>query len=283
MTITSAVPRSASDAGRLAVVLLGAAMLVIGVTTVVPNWHLTDLKAYLAAGEVLASGGNPFEVELWERGLPFYYHYSPWFAALFVPLLGLPSALVHVGWSLLLAVAAVISLIPLVRQHGWRALPLLLMMAFLYLNLIAEGNVQPLLLAGLVWTLERRAGPLMIGIAASLKLVPILLALVYVGRREWMKAIIAGIATGVLLAPTLVYDIAPTAVETGGTGLFTSAPVLWAALVAIALAATLLLARTSIAWLAAATATIIALPRLLVFDLTNLLTAIPARRPLTDR
>ena len=272
-------PRTVSAAARLAVTLLLVAMLAIGVATAAANWHLTDLKAYLAAADLLASGGNPFEVQLWERGLPYHYHYSPWFAALFVPALALPAGVVSVGWSLLLGAAAAVSLLPLVQQHGWRSTPLVLLMAFLYLNLVAEGNVQALLLAGLVWTLERRSGPVMIGIAASLKLVPILLTLVYIGRGEWRRALVAAAVTAVLLAPTLLFEIAPTAVETGGTGLFSTAPVLWGIGVVAALAITLLLARGRHAWLAASVATVLALPRLLIFDVSNLVTAFPDRAP----
>lgn len=270
-------PRSLASAGRLAVTLLAAALLMIGVVTVLPKWHLTDLDAYLAAAELLASGGNPFDVELWERGLPYHYHYSPWFAALFVPLTAVPETVVGTAWSLLLAVAAVASVVPLARRHGWSAAPVVLLMAFLYLNVVAEGNVQPLLVAGLVWSLERRAGPVMIGVAASLKLVPILFALVYLGRGEWRRAIVAGVVTAVLLAPTLLFEISPTALETGGTGLFTSAPVLWGIGVLAGLAATVLLAHTRHAWLAAATTTVLALPRLLIFDITSLLAAVPDR------
>lgn len=274
-------PRTGGEAARLAVTLLAATMLALGVATVAGNWHLTDLKAYMAAAELLASGGNPFEVAIWERGLPYYYHYSPWFAALFVPVAALPTIIVNVGWSLVLGAAAGASLVPLVRRHGWAATPLVLLMAFLFLNLVAEGNVQPLLVAGLVWSLERRTGPFVIGIAASLKLVPILLALVYVGRGEWRRALLAGAVAAALLAPSLLFEISPTSLETGGTGLFTTAPVLWGIGVAATLVATLLLARSRFAWLAGSSATIVALPRLLVFDITNLVVSFahrPARR-----
>jgi hypothetical protein len=134
-----------------------------------------------------------------------------------------------------------------------------------------------LMLAGLVWTLERRSGPFMIGVAASVKLVPILLALVYVGRRQWWRAGTACLVAGALLAPALLFEIPPHATETGGTGLFTAQPLLWALTVIASVAIALLVARTRYAWLAASTATIIALPRLLAFDATNLVTSVPAK------
>ena len=266
---------SPSLAARLGVTALAAALLVVGVATAIPNWHLTDLKAYLAAAELLATGGNPFDVALVERGLPYHFHYSPWFAALFIPLTALPVEAVRIGWSVVLLLAVGIALIPLMRRTGVGGLPLTMLMAFLLTNLVAEGNVQPLLLAGLVWSLERRAGPVMIGVAASLKLVPILLALVYLGRGEWRRAILAGVVAAALLAPTLLFELPPTATDTGGTGLFTTQPILWALSALAACATTVWLARTRFAWLAATTASMLALPRLLIFDVTSLLASFP--------
>ena len=277
------IPRSASTAGRLIVNLLCAALVVVGLLTASANWHLTDLKAYLAAADLLASGGNPFDVELWERGLPFHYHYSPWFAAIFVPMLGLPIEAVRAGWSVTLIFASAAALVPLVRSYGLSAFPVVALMVFLLANLVAEGNVQPLLLAALVWSLERRAGPVAIGVAASLKITPILLALVYVGRGQWARAILAGAVAAVFVAPTLLFELPETAVATGGTGLFTSAPLIWGLSVVAALGATIALARSRFGWLAASTATVLALPRLLIFDATNLVASVPAgRRPRED-
>lgn len=273
------VPRTAGLTGRLVVNLLATAMFAVGLVTAAGAWHLTDLKAYLAAAEQLASGGNPFDVQLWERGLPYHYHYSPWFAALFVPLTGLPVEVVRVGWSVLLVAAAGAAVVPLAVRYGWHAFPLLAIMAFLLTNLVAEGNVQPILLAALVWSLERPAGPVAIGAAASLKITPILLALVYVGRGQWVRAATAAAVTAVLVLPAFLFELSATATATGGTGLFTYAPILWAVLALAAVGTTWRLACSRFAWLAAGTATILALPRLLIFDVTNLLIAFPHRGP----
>lgn len=269
------IPRTPMSTSRLLVNSLAVAMLTIGIVTAAGAWHLTDLKAYLAAAELLASGGNPYDVELWERGLPYHYHYSPWFAALFVPLTALPVEALRIGWSVVLILASGAALTPLALRHGWSAFPLVALMAFLLTNLVAEGNVQPILVAGLVWSLERAAGPVAIGVAASLKITPILLALVYVARGQWVRAALAAGISALLVAPTLLFELPPTATATGGTGLFTSAPIVWALLLAAALGATWWLARSRFAWLAAGAATIVALPRLLIFDVTNLLVAFP--------
>jgi len=277
------IPRTPALAGRLLVNLLSASLFVIGLATAAGAWHLTDLKAYLAAAELLASGGNPFDVHLLERGLPYHYHYSPWFAALFIPLTDLPVEFVRIGWSALLLAASAAALAPLLMQHGARALPLAALLAFLLTNLVAEGNVHPILLAALVWTLERRSGPIAIGVAASLKITPILLALVYVGRGQWVRAGVAATVAVLLAVPALLFELSPTATATGGTGLFTTAPILWGVLVLAVVAATVRLARGRFGWLAAAAATILALPRLLIFDVTNLLVALPRAGPREDR
>ncbi len=263
---------------RAVVGALLSALLLLGIATATSKWNLSDLHLYLAAAEELKAGGSPYDIVIWEHGLPYYYHYAPWLSAVFVPLSALPVEAVRVAWSAVLLVATCVALIPLVRRFGWRATPFGALMVFLLAGPISEGNVQPLLLVGLVWTLERRSGPIMIGIAASLKLVPILLALVYVGRRQWGRAATACLVTAVLLAPALVFEIPPHAMESGGTGLFTAQPALWAATLIGAVAIALLVARTRYAWLAASTATILALPRLLAFDATNLLTSLPAKR-----
>ena len=270
-------PSTASSAARLIVNLLATAFVVIGLLTAIPNWHLTDLEAYLAAAELLAKGGNPFEVQLWERGLPYHYHYSPWFAGVFIPLTALPVELVRVAWSAVLVAASAAALVPLIRTYGASAYPLAALMVFLLTNVVAEGNVQPILLAALVWTLERRLGPVAIGVSASLKITPILLALVYAGRGEWWRAILAGVVASVLVAPTLLFPLPDTATATGGTGLFTSAPALWVITAAASVAATWRLTNGPFAWLGASTATILALPRLLIFDVTNLLASLPDR------
>ena len=65
---------------------------------------------------------------------------------------------------------------------------LVALFAPILVGISAVGNVQPLLIAALVWSVERRSGPAWIGVAASLKIFPILFAAVYLGRREWARA-----------------------------------------------------------------------------------------------
>ncbi len=59
------------------------------------------------------------------------------------------------------------------------------------IGISAGGNVHALLIAALVLDVERRSGPAWIGVAASLKLFPLLFVLTYLGRRQWRRAAIA--------------------------------------------------------------------------------------------
>jgi hypothetical protein len=132
--------------------------------------------------------------------------------------------------------------------------------AALLLPAAASGNVQPLLLAALLFGLERRSGPLWIALAASLKAAPILLAAVYLGRREWTRAILALGLTALLTLPMLLFDLSHYPTDTAAA---TGPLPFWLLLVAAAgaSAASIALARTRYAWLAAAAAVLLAIPR----------------------
>jgi hypothetical protein len=173
--------------------------------------------------------------------------------------------------------AALLTTLPLLRRGpvGWAAFAL-----FAPLQLIgaAFGNVQPLLVLGLMWGVERRSGPLWIALGASLKGVPLLLALVYAGRGEWRRAAIALGLTVVLVAPALLFDLSHYSTQPGPNQMSLAAisPFLWLTVALAAMATTWALARTRFAWLAASVALIAALPRLLVYEIGFLLVGVPA-------
>lgn len=77
---------------------------------------------------------------------------------------------------------SVAAVVPMARRRAW----LQVMFFFpILIGISAVGNAQALMVAWLVWGAERRSGPLWIALAASLKAVPILFAIVYIGRRQW--------------------------------------------------------------------------------------------------
>jgi hypothetical protein len=224
-------------------------------------WNAADR---LRAGESLYAGGASNASDL--------YRYSPWFAYAWVPFTYLPRDLVTVGWVGLMTAAALLSTFPLLRRGpaGWAAWAVF---TPLQLGGAMFGNVQPLLVLMLLWGVERRSGPLWIAIGASLKAVPILLALAYAGRGEWGRAAWAAALTGALVASTFLFDLSgystaagPNQISLAGVSVLLYLPIGLAAI-----AAAFLMARTRYAWLTASLAMVAALPRLLTYEIGFLL------------
>ena len=230
-----------------------------------------DAAERLARGEPLYSGGAANASDR--------YRYAPWFAAAWIPLTILDRDVVVTGWVALMVVAAAASTLPLLVR-GFPGMGLFAILAPLQLQGAVYGNVQPLLVLTLLWGVERRSGPLWIAVGASLKAVPLLLALVYAGRGEWRRAGLTVLLTGLLVAPLILFDLSGYSVEPGPNQMSLAA--VWLPLfAAVALAAAVIAfatARTRYAWLTGATAVVAALPRLLSYELGFLLVGL-ARRP----
>jgi hypothetical protein len=139
----------------------------------------------------------------------------------------------------------------------------------------------------LLWGIERRSGPLWIAVGASLKAVPLLLALVYAGRGEWRRAAVTLAFTAVLVGPVLLFDLSGYSTDPGPNQM--SLASVWfpafVAVAALAMVATVLLARSRYRWLAGSLALIAALPRLLTYEIGFLLIGLarPRQRAGTDR
>lgn len=169
-------------------------------------WSLSDMDAYWNAAMRLRDGSllyppiaDPAAVDI--------YKYAPWFAWLWVPLTFLPKVVVGVGWSAVLVVASGAAIAPILRRANLTAIAVAALLGTILLWSAASGNVQPLLVAVLVHGVERRSGPLWIGLAASVKIFPAFYALVYLGRRMWLR-FFAALAVGVVLwIPALFYDL----------------------------------------------------------------------------
>jgi hypothetical protein len=229
-----------------------------------------DVTAYYHAAERLRDGGTLYAAGA--ANASDLYRYAPWFAAAWIPATYLPIEAVAAAWVGLMGVAALLSTLPLLRfgPTGWAAF------AFftpLQLQGAVFGNVQPLLVLLLVWGVNRRAGPLWVAIGASLKLVPISLALVYAGRGEWRKAGLTLALTALLVAPMLLFDLSgystapgPNQDSLAGVSLLLFLPV-----AAVALASAYLLARGRHGWAAGAFAMVATLPRLLSYQSSFLL------------
>jgi predicted membrane protein len=241
------------------------------------HWTLSDAAAYWNAGLRLREGAPLYPV-LANVDASEVYRYAPWFAWLAVPFTYLPVQVAGALWSAFLLAASGLALVPLARARAWVAVAFF---APILVGISAVGNVHPLLVAPLVWTVERRSGPFWIGVAASLKIFPILFALVYLGRGQWLRALAALAVVALLWAPALLYDLRGYATEAGQAASLISVPILWAVVVGAAIGVTLRLAPGRFGWPAAAVSVVLALPRLFVYDVTYLMVgAAPRRRDL---
>jgi hypothetical protein len=205
-------------------------------------WNPADANAYYLAAERLRDGGilypamNPEAHEV--------FRYAPWFAVAWLPLTYLPMAIVAHAWSLLMLACSFLAVWPIARLGGRAAL----ILAALLLAPLAEtamfGNAHPLVVAVLAWTIARRSAPIWLGIATSVKLVPIFLVAGWLGVGRWRDAFVATAVSVILFAPMLLFDLTNYS-TTPGTGLFSLyavSPLVW---LLVALASLL-----SIGWLA---------------------------------
>ena len=260
-------------APRLVVIALIVGVGVAQLVFTVSDWHLRDMGAYWEAGLRLRAG-EPLYPTLADAEASEVYRYAPWFAWVWVPLTFLPRPVVEVVWSVLLLTASAAALEPLVRRRAWL---LVALMTPILVGISAIGNVHPLIIAGLVHGVERRGGPFAIAAAASLKVVPVVFVLTYLGRRQWRMAAITLVVTALLTAPMLLYDLSAYATDAGAaSGLIEWWP-LFVLAVAASAAASIWLAPTPYGWLASATTAVVATPRLFVYDISYLVVALARR------
>ncbi len=255
---------------------LVATALIVGVGLsqiifAVADWHLSDMNAYWDAAMRLREG-EPLYPTLSNTEASEVYRYAPWFAWAWVPLTYLPRELVNVLWSATLLAASAAALWPFARERAWLAVAFF---APILIGISGIGNVQPLIIAALVLGVERRSGPLWIGFAASLKIVPVLFAVVYAGRRQWWRAGASVLVGGLLWAPALLYDLSGYATDPGPAGMLIQVPVLYVAVVAVGVAVTFALSRGLFGWLAGAATVCLAVPRFFVYDVTFMMVGKP--------
>jgi hypothetical protein len=262
-------------AGRLIAhgILLGLAVSLVYFA--VTDWSLSDAEAYWNAAERIRNG-EPLYPSIADPEASDVYRYAPWFAFAAVPFTFLPQWIAGVIWSAALIAASAISVAPLARERHVVAAAFF---GSVLLGISAIGNVQPLVVAALMLGLERRSGPLWIAAAASLKAVPIVFALVYLGRRQWWRFGLSLVLTVLLVAPVLLFDLRNYVTSPGAAGILITWPPIYVAVGLGGAVAAIRLARGRFGWLAAAVTTVLAVPRFFVYDVTFLLPGtIPATR-----
>ncbi|MEO8245854.1 MAG: glycosyltransferase family 87 protein [Chloroflexota bacterium] len=249
--------------------LISTALIVgVGISIVIftiQMWSVDDVGAYLGAAHRLLNG-QPLYPATGDIDGGEVYRYSPWFAVAWIPFTLLPAPMVTVVWEIVLAAAAMYVAWRLIRLNAHL---LLALVGPIMLDSVSDGNVHVLLLAGLLRTAAGRWGPLCIAAAASLKAVPLLLILVYVGRGEWRRVAATLAITALLVAPMLAFDLTNYTTSPGSFSLLYGT-VAYVPIAIAAAAVTVLLGRSRFGWLAAATAMVVTIPRFLLYDLTFL-------------
>lgn len=243
-------------------------------------WNPADGGAYYDAAVRLTHGGdlypaiNPEAHEV--------YRYAPWFAAAWIPLTALPRDAALHAWSLAMLGCAFAAVWPLLRHPTWARVALAVLAGQTLAETAMFGNAHPLVVAMLVWTIGRRWFPAWVGVAASIKLVPLAFVLVWAGRREWATVGAAVGTAALLFAPILLFDLTnyPTDPGTGLLSMYSISPFLWGAVAVAALGATLWLSMrgSRYAWVAAALLMFLGPPRVVLSYLAFLVVAVELAR-----
>jgi hypothetical protein len=237
----------------------------------VPSSPTHDWEAYWNAAARLVAG-DPLFPPVEDPGAADVYRYPPWFALMWVPLTLLPREIAGVLWVTGMFLAALICVAPLVRTRQTPAVLLAALFTPFLAQAAIQGNVQPLLVALLARGLDRRWGPLAIGVAASLKAFPLVYAAVYLLRGQPRAAIVSAGIAALLVAPIALVDLSHYPFSPGPlTSLWLISPIAWAAGALMGLAALTYVARRPVGWFAGSVAAVLASPRLLYYDMTLLL------------
>lgn len=271
MTRTLTRPGRASRIARAVVV---AVVVAIGINAVVwglLDWHLADMHVYQDAALRIRAGEQLYGGEV---GTLDAYRYAPWFAYAWVPLTYLPQPMIDVVWSAFLLTGSAVAIRTVARPVTGSTLILLALMAPILFGISAIGNVHGPMLALLLLGMPRRWAGVAVGVAASLKVVPILLMLVFIAQRRWSQVAAAVATTALLWLPIVWMDVDMVTLDPGAAR---SLPdVLWLPVAGVSVGAAAVLAwrREPRAALVAATSAILALPRLFVYEISLLLVAL---------
>jgi hypothetical protein len=259
-------------------VLVAAALLgtLLGIETLVLHLAtdpLADVHAYYDAGARL-NAGQPLYVQPAGTDEAAFYRYPPLLAVAFRPLALLPFPAAAAVWEGLLLLLFALTIVRL--GTGGRTWLVLGMLALPTAWSLAIGQAQVA-----VTLLMALGAPWALALAANLKLFPLLAAIWWVGRRDVrslgrLAAWLVGLGlVQLVLEPngTLAFPGFVGLDQVGDVNnrsLYALSPWLWAAAVAAGIAVAWRLAPTRWGWIAAVTLSVLATPRLLVYQLSTL-------------
>ena len=267
-------------AGGVLGFLLGIETLVLHLTTD----PLADIHAYYDAGGRLNAGLSLYQ-QAADTNQADFYRYPPLLAIVFRPLALLPfgaAAAIWVGLLIGLFVLTVVRLRPTRLTFvglGMLALPTAWSLA------IGQAQVAVTFLMAL-------GAPWALALATNLKLFPALAAIWWLGRRD-------GRSFGIFAAWLVVFGVLQLLVEPSGTlafpafvgldqvgnvnnrSLYGFSPLLWVIALAVGILVAWRLARTRYGWAAAVTLSVLATPRLLIYQLSTLAAGLREPDPAT--
>ena len=266
---------------RRVLVIAALVGLALGVETVI--LHLTtdplaDVHAYYDAGARLNAGLPLYEQPATTNENEFY-RYPPLLAILFRPLARLPFEAAAAIWMAVLAACFALTIVRLGprRRETWLVMGMLALPTGWSL-VIGQAQVAVTLLTAL-------GAPWAIALGANLKVFPALIAVWWIGRREWRAlgwfaaAMAALIAFQFVLEPQATIDFVrqfglAQVGEVENRSLYALSPVLWALAVIAGVAVAWRLAPTRWGWPAAVALSVLATPRLLIYMLSTLVAVI---------
>jgi hypothetical protein len=264
---------------QMRLVLFGAAVVgaLIGVNNFVLHVTtdpLADVRAYYDAGARL-NAGMPLYEQPADTNAAAFYRYPPLLAIAFRPLALLPYPFAAALWETVLVAGFAWT----VWRLGWRP-PVWLALGILAMPIVwslVVGQAQVLVTALLVV-----GAPWAVALAAHLKLLPALVALYWLGRRDWRALGLFGSWCAIFLVVQLALEPAATIAylgfpnlaqvgEVNNLSIYAASPLLWAVLVGAGALLTLRLAPTRYGWAVAVALAVLATPRLLAYQLSTLL------------
>lgn len=266
---------------HLALVFLAGLGVLIGLQVALIHLQtdpLADVRAYYDAGARL-NAGQPLYDQAATTNEAEFYRYPPLFAIAFRPLAALPYPVAAAIWQAVVLASFLAILWRLGASSRTFILVGLLGLPIGWALTIGQAHV-PMTLLLLI------GSPLTVALAANLKILPALVALYWIGRRDWRSL-------GRFAAWCALLGVLQLALEPGATlafpGVFTLeqvgqvrswspyaiSPWLWLVLVVVGAVACLRLAPTRWGWSAAVAFSVLASPRLLLYQLMALLAARP--------
>jgi len=266
---------------RRVLVLAAVVGLALGIETVI--FHLAtdplaDVHAYYDAGARLNAGLPLYEQAATTNEAEFY-RYPPLLAILFRPLARLPFEQAAAIWMGVLALcfAGTIARLGVRRRETWLVMGMLALPTGWSLA-IGQAQVVVTLLTAL-------GAPWAIALATNIKVFPALIAIWWIGRRDWRAlawfagSVAALVAIQFVLEPQATIDFVrqfglAQVGEVENRSIYALSPVLWAIAVVAGVVVAWRLAPTRWGWPAAVALSVFATPRLLIYMLSTLVAVI---------